>query len=316
MNSDVDDPPILAIIKDSNGLALLNDPLCLAMACFKGRLALVQSFAAVEGGAVLKTPAFRFGIISAAQCGHSEIVRFLLSTALDRRDISEICAAVLLSACHSGHAAVLRALRESLPAAIFDAALSAAVSDDNSESCLHVACSGGRDEVVRALLEHPAAADLLLLTAGNGWTCLHAACAAGHLPVVSALLASAAAPALLLATTARNGLTALELACASGHAAAAAAVLRAPGGDTPLREPAPGRWSCLDAAAAAGCETTVRLLLRHAGGAAAAALLCRVGPSGRTCLMLAAERGHAGVVDLLCREGGPALLDQGDAARL
>ena len=310
IESDCSDSNIRAVLERSSKLALLNDHSCLILASRKGRLPLVRLFAAVDGGRVLKDDTIVFSaVIAAAELGHADIVRFLLPAALLLDNHIRLCARALYAASYKGHTAMLKVLREDLT----PAQLAAALASD--PTCLYAACQHGRTGAVRALLEWPAAGDLLLRPAEKERrrTCLHAACAGGHLPVVRVLLASQAA-ARLLTVADSDGSTALELACAGGRAAIAAAILDAPGGDGPLRIPAPDRPTCLDIACRRGCLDTVSLLLRHAGGAPAAELLRRSGPGGRTCLMTAAELGHTEVVELLSRAGGTELVARRDAA--
>jgi ankyrin repeat protein len=82
----------------------------------------------------------------------------------------------------------------------------------DGSNCLHMACSAGRLEMVKAVIGKDAT--LVNVVDGEVRTCLHLACNAGHLEVVKALCE---VEGVQLANKDRKGFTCLALAAMSGH---------------------------------------------------------------------------------------------------
>ena len=82
----------------------------------------------------------------------------------------------------------------------------------DGSNCLHMACSAGRLEMVKAVIGKDAS--LVNVVDGEVRTCLHLACNAGHLEVVKALCE---VEGVQLANKDRKGFTCLALAAMSGH---------------------------------------------------------------------------------------------------
>ena len=91
----------------------------------------------------------------------------------------------------------------------------------DGDTCLHLACVYGHEDVFAALLASGAKADV---PDENGSTCLHDACASGSLTMVTRLLELAPG---LLASCDSDGETCLHCAARGGHTAVVAALLRA-----------------------------------------------------------------------------------------
>lgn len=82
----------------------------------------------------------------------------------------------------------------------------------DGSNCLHMACTAGRVEMVKAVIAKDAS--LVNVVDGEVRTCLHLACNAGHLEVVKALCRE---EGVQLANKDRKGFTCLALAAMSGY---------------------------------------------------------------------------------------------------
>jgi ankyrin repeat protein len=153
---------------------------------------------------------------------------------------------------------------------------------------LHEAAALGDDAAVEAALTR--APDALHLLSPDGWTALHLAAFFGHENTVRLLLARGADPALWSRAFERN--LPLHAACAGRREKVE--VVRALLAVTPDVDASQGSgWTPLMLAAANGMAATVSVL--RARGADATLK----NDAGKTASDLAAEHGHAAIVELL-----------------
>jgi uncharacterized protein len=169
---------------------------------------------------------------------------------------------------------------------------------------LQLAAQGGHADVARTLLEAKAP---LGFAAWEGEPGLHAAAARGQWLVVETLLEAGPDPDQLD----RAGQTALMRAAAGGHDKAVGSLLRL--GATADLSDKEG-WTALMHAAAhpsAGSVAAIRDLVR-----AGAVVNRRAGPTGKTPLMIAAEKGNELATDELLRSGADPSLSAGGKTAL
>jgi ankyrin repeat protein len=169
---------------------------------------------------------------------------------------------------------------------------------------LQLAAQEGRADVARTLMEAKAP---LGFSTWEGEPALHAAAARGQSLVAEALLEAGVDPD----QADRASQTALMRAAAGGHDRAVSSLLRL--GATPDLSDKEG-WTALMHAAAhpsSGSVAAIRDLVR-----AGAVVNRRAGPTGRTPLMIAAEKGNELAVDELLRSGADAAATAGGKTAL
>ena len=169
---------------------------------------------------------------------------------------------------------------------------------------LQLAAQEGHADVVRTLMEARAP---LGFSSWDNEAPLHAAAARGQWQVTEALLEAGLDPDQLD----KSGQTALMKAAAAGHDKAVASLLRL--GAAPDLADRDG-WTALMFAAAhssSGSVPAIRDLVRAAAG-----VNRRAGPSGKTPLMIAAEKGNDLAIGEVLRAGAQADLTAGGKTAL
>ncbi|KAK1797807.1 hypothetical protein P4O66_008163, partial [Electrophorus voltai] len=289
----------------------------LALACLRGHadctLTLLNHGASVHSRDMTwgRTP-----VHLAAMNGHTSCLRLLLedSDSADMLDAADSQGRTpLMLAVLGGHVDAVSLLLER--------ETSVDTADHRGLTALHLGLLGGQEECVQCLLEQETS---VLLGDSRGRTALHLAAARGHASWLSELLSIVCAEPPVPQLRDRQGYTPLHWACYNGHESCVEVLLEQTGSRcldgnpfTPLHcAVVNDHEACatlllealgseivtckdfkdrtpLHAAAFAGRVDCVQLLLAHDAPVDA------VDQSGRTALMMAAERGAVGAVEAL-----------------
>jgi ankyrin repeat protein len=229
-------------------------------------------------------------LMQAASYAHIPVVKLLLQHKANPNLPNSLGCTALVAASRAGHASVVHALlahgalphHESWPI-----------------SALSVAAQHGHESVVRLLLDK--GCDVNYKAKDTGWTPLMLAALNGWLPVVK-ILVSHGADANILNT---GDLTAMDVAAARGHDAVEAFLEQRTKVMSKTAWSKTLRMDIFEAAKRGDYDTVKHLLDGDQVDAN------RQDDDGATCLMFAAMRGHAAVVELLAERG--ANIDAQDA---
>ena len=227
--------------------------------------------------------------LSAANGGRVEIVEWLLAKGFNLTDTNTTGDTALLLASYGGHVTLVERLLE----------LGASLADRNAcgFTPLLSAANGGQLAMAKWLLEHGATLDEV---DNDGYDCVILAACGGNEALVSFFLEQGAS----LASRNSNGDSAVLLAAYCGHADLVGWLLR---NGSQLSEKNNTGMGVLISAANGGSVEVVQLVLQH---------IAMAGPDGDqiegtdeggyTAFLLAAQRGHLGVLQTLLAYGANA----------
>uniref|UniRef100_A0A8D3D1H8 Ankyrin repeat domain 52a n=1 Tax=Scophthalmus maximus TaxID=52904 RepID=A0A8D3D1H8_SCOMX len=223
---------------------------------------------------------FRTSLMLAVQGGHTDCVHFLLEKgalpdAMDKRGSTALHRGAVL-----GHDDCVTALLEHKASAL--------CKDTQGRTPLHYAASRGHTEILASLVQGAMATDPQdKLLDNKQYTPLHWAAYKGHEDCLEVLLEFKT-----FIHEEGNPFTPLHCALMNGHSGAAERLLECAGVQMINTRDAKGRTP-LHAAAFAEDVAGLQLVLRHG------AEINAVDTSGRSALMVAADKGHSGTVAIL-----------------
>lgn len=220
-------------------------------------------------------------LLLAAPCGHTEIVKALLSTGADVDAQSGRMETALYKAAEGGHIDVVNTL--------LAAGADVQIESQSRETALHQAAKNGYAVIVDALLS--SGADVDAQSSERMETALYKAARGGHTDVVNTLLASSAN----IHTKSQSGVTALHEAARNGHTEIVEALL-SHGADVDAQS-TERMETALYKAAQGGHTDVVTTLLANGANIDAES------KKKETALSIAAGRGHIDVVKILLASG-------------
>ena len=250
----------------------------------------------------------------AAQLGHSTVVQLLVNHGADVEKHCKKNLSPLHVACYYGHSSSLKILLDR-------GANPNSARMEKSLTPLLTACRGGHISCVELLLDNPRT-DADCKTTGN-WDPMHCAASHGHLHVVKLLISRGMSSGL----TSPEKWTALHFCSAKSHVDTIRYILEHDNLGHDINAQSSSGYTALHEAARGGSLDIVKLLIEHGAEIdrksnenwtpllmashsnkgdvvrfllkMGANVFQRVGESQRTCLHIAAEKGHIDVLNIL-----------------